>query len=133
MSKTDTTWYVVADGGKARILVDEGAHVRTIHTFDADGRGDVEDSASAGPNQLKAPHSDPKEQSKAGFAKVVASYLNEAVRAGTVDALVLAAPAHMLHDIRADLTKPAADAVTKSMPKDYTNTPDRELADIIRG
>ncbi|MBC7800958.1 MAG: host attachment protein [Gemmatimonadaceae bacterium] len=128
MSKTDTTWYVVADGGKARILIGEGEHVRTVHTFDADGRGEVEESASAGPNQLKAPHSDPKEQSKAGFAKVVAGYLNHAVKAGEVDAIVLAAPAHMLHDIREDLDKPTAAAVTKSMPKDYTNVPDRDLA-----
>ena len=86
MSKQDTTWYVVADGGKARVLVGEGEHVRTIHSFDADGRGDVDESASAGPNQLKAPHTNPKEQTKAGFAKVIATYLNRAVKAGEVDA-----------------------------------------------
>lgn len=128
MSKQDTTWYVVADGGKARVLVGEGEHVRTIHTFDADGRGDVDESASAGPNSLKAPHTDPKEQSKTGFAKVVAAYLNRAVKAGQVDAIVLAAPAHMLHDIREDLDKAATGAVTKSMSKDFTNIPDRDLA-----
>ena len=128
MSKQDTTWYVVADGGKARVLVSEGEHVRTIHTFDADGRGDVDESASAGSSQLKAPHTDPKEQSKTGFAKVVATYLNRAVKAGEVDAIVLAAPAHMLHDIREDLDKAASGAVTKSMSKDFTNVPDRDLA-----
>ncbi len=74
MSKQDsTTWYVVADGSKARVLVGEGEHVRTIHSFDADGHGDVDESASAGPHQLKAPHTDPKQQSKTGFATVVAS------------------------------------------------------------
>ena len=128
MSKQDTTWYVVADGGKARGLVGEGEHVRTIHSFDADGRGDVDESASTGPNQIKAPHTNPKEQSKAGFAKVVAAYLNRAVKAGEVAAIVLAAPAHMLHDIREDLDKAAAGAVTKSMSKDFTNVPDRDLA-----
>ncbi len=128
MSKQDTTWYVVADGGKARVLVGEGEHVRTIHSFDADGRGDVDESASAGPNQIKAPHTNPKEQSKTGFAKVVAAYLNRAVKAGEVDAIVLAAPAHMLHDIREELDKAATGAVTKSMSKDFTNVPDRDLA-----
>ena len=128
MSKQDTTWYVVADGGKARVLVGEGEHVRTIHSFDADGRGDVDESASAGPHQLKAPHTDPKQQSKTGFAKVVATYLNRAVTAREVDAIVLAAPAHMLHDIREELDKAATGAVTKSMSKDFTNVPDRDLA-----
>jgi protein required for attachment to host cells len=129
MSKQDsTTWYVVADGSKARVLVGEGEHVRTIHSFDADGHGDVDESASAGPHQLKAPHTDPKQQSKTGFATVVAAYLNRAVRAGDVDAIVLVAPAYMLHDIREDLDKVAASAVTKSMSKDFTNTPDRDLA-----
>ncbi len=128
MSKQDITWYVVADGGKARILVGEGEHVRTVHGFDADGHGDVDESASTGPNLLKAPHADPKERSKTGFAKVVAAYLNRAVKAGEVDAIVLAAPAHMLHDIREDLDKAAAGAVTKSLTKDFTNVPDRDLA-----
>lgn len=128
MAQQDTTWYVVADGGKARVLVGEGEHVRTIHSFDADGRGDVDESASAGPNQLKAPHTDPKEQSKTGFAKVVASYLNAAVQAGDVDFLVLAAPAHVLHDVREHLNKAASGKVTRSMSKDFTNTPDRDLA-----
>lgn len=128
MSKQDTTWYVVADGGKARVLAGEGEHVRTIHSFDADGRGDVDESASAGANQLKAPHADPKEQSKTGFAKIVATYLNQAVKSGKVDAIVLAAPAHMLHDIRQDLDKAASGAVTKSMSKDFTNIPDADLA-----
>jgi len=48
-----------------------------------------------------------------------------------VDAIVLAAPAHMLHDIREDLDKAAAGAVTKSMSKDFTNVPDRDLASSL--
>lgn len=130
MSKQGTTWYVVADGGKARVLIDEGEHVRTVHSFDADGHGDVD--ASAGPNQLKAPHTSPKEQSKTGFAKVVAAYLSRAVQAGEVDAIVLAAPAHIQHDIRENLDKAAAGAITKSMSKDFTNMPDRDLAANLR-
>ncbi len=132
MSKQGTTWYVVADGGKARVLIEEGEHVRTIHSFDADGHGDVDESASAGPNQLKAPHTNPKEQSKTGFAKVVAAYLSRAVQAGEVDAVVLAAPAHILHDIRENLDKATAGAITKSMSKDFTNVPDRDLAAKLR-
>ena len=132
MSKREITWYVVADGGKARILLGEGEHIRTIHSLDADGRGDVDESASTGPNQVKAPHADPKERSKTGFARVVGAHLNRAVQAGEVDAIVLAAPAHMLHDIRENLDKTAADAVRKSMSKDFTNIPDRELAVNLR-
>ncbi len=78
------------------------------------------------------PHTNPKEQSKTGFAKVVAAYLNRAVQAREVDAIVLAAPAHVLHDIRADLDKAATGAVTQSMSKDFTNVPDRDLAANLR-
>jgi hypothetical protein len=64
---------MVADGGKARILT-----FHTIHTFNAEGAGDIDSDASKGERQLKAPHSDPKAEIKHEFARVVADYLNRA-------------------------------------------------------
>ena len=123
-----TTWYVVADGGKARILTLEGGAMRTLQHFDNSGHGNTDEDASAGTSQLKAPKSDPHEQAKAQFARQVASRLNEAVRTGKVDEIVLAAPAHVLHEIREELDKAASGKLGKSISKDLTNTPEHELA-----
>ncbi len=127
MSK-GTTWYVVADGGKARIMTREGNEMRTFQHFDNSGHGDTDADPSAGTSQLKAPKSDPHGQAKAHFAKQVADRLNQAVRTGKVDEIVLAAPAHVLHDIREGLDKATSGKLGKSLSKDFTNTPDHELA-----
>ena len=123
-----TTWYVVADGGKARILTLEGAEMRTRQHFDNSGHGDTDEDPSAGPSQLKAPKTDPHQQAKANFARQVAQRLNQAVRTGDVDEIVLAAPAHILHDIREALDKAASAKLLKSLSKDLANTPDHDLA-----
>ena len=120
-------WYVVADGGKARIATLRDGDLHTIQHFDSSGHGDTETDASAGTSQLKAPKSDPHDQAKAHFAKLVASRLNDSVRAGEIDEIVLAAPAHILHDIREALDKAATAKLAKSLTKDLANTPDREL------
>jgi protein required for attachment to host cells len=127
MSK-GTTWYVVADGGKARILTGSSNGMRTLQQFDNSGHGDTDADASGGTSQLKAPKSDPHAQAKGHFAKQVAHRLNEAVRTGAVDEIVLAAPAHVLHDIREALDKAASAKLASSLSKDLTNTPEHELA-----
>ena len=125
---TGTTWYVVADGGKARILTREGASMRSVQQFDNSGHGDTDEDASGGTSQLKAPKTDPHEQAKSHFARQVAQRLNEAVRTRKVVEIVLAAPAHVLHDIREGLDKAATGKLGKSLSKDLTNTPDGEMA-----
>jgi protein required for attachment to host cells len=127
MSK-DTTWYVVADGGKARILTLQGNDMHTLQHFDNSGHGNTDEDASAGTSQLKAPKSDPHDQAKSHFAKQVADRLNEAVRSGKVGEIMLAAPSHVLHDIREHLDKAASGTLGKVLSKDLTNTPDHELA-----
>ena len=128
MSTHDTTWYVVADGGKARILSRHDDHFHTIHTFSAEGAGDIDDDASRGAHQLKAPHSDPKAEIKQEFARVVADYLNLAPEF-EVQAIVLAAPGHVLHDIRERLNKLTAAKLTRSLSKDLTNISDHAIAE----
>lgn len=127
MSK-GTTWYVVADGGKARILTMDGARMNAVQSFDNSGHGDIDEDPSMGTSQLKAPKSDPHQQAKAHFAKSVAAKLNEAVRTGKVDEIVLAAPAHVLHDIREGLDKAASAKLGKTLSKDLANISDGELA-----
>ena len=102
--------------------------MRTLQHFDNSGHGDTDADPSAGTSQLKAPKSDPHDQAKAHFASAVAARLNEAVRRGEMDEIVLAAPGHVLHDIRSHLDKAATAKLGKSLDKDLTNTPEHELA-----
>ena len=85
MSKKSGTWYVVADGRKARVLVSGEGGMRTQHSFDASGRGNVVEDADSGVSQLKAPKADPKDQAEAHFAKAIAEHLNEAIRRHQTD------------------------------------------------
>ena len=50
------------------------------------------------------------------------------MRTGVVDQIMLAAPAHVLHDIRAALDKAATGKLGPTLSKDLANTPDHELA-----
>jgi len=128
MSKQGGTWYVVADGGKARILEKTGDGMRTRQSFDSSGKGDAAGGAASDTSQLKAPKSDPHEQAKGKFAVQVAALVNEAVRSGAASAVVLAAPASALHDIREALSKEAQGVLQDTLSKDLTNIPDNELA-----
>lgn len=126
--KTEVTWYVVADGGKARILVRHGESMSTVSAFDSSGHGDTAESDTATIGAIHSPSTNPASQVKALFARQVAEHLNRAVNANEVDHIVLAAPGHVLHDIRETLNKPATQALGKSLSKDLTNVPDGELA-----
>ena len=127
-SKRGVTWFIVADGGKARVLTGSGRGMHTVHVFDNSGLANTDDDPAAARNQFTAPESDPHEQAKLSFEKKVADELNEAVRTAKVDSVVLAAPAHALHNIRGRLTKATAAVVSRSLAKDLTNVPDHELS-----
>ena len=129
MSKTpDVTWYVVADGGKARILTRDDDGMKTVSSFDSSGHGNTTENDAAEISQIKAPKANPNEQVKALFARQVAEHLNEAANANKVDHIILAAPGHILHDIREALNKTATHTLGQSLSKDLTNVPDNELA-----
>lgn len=128
-SKQGVTWFVVADGGKARVLTGSGRGMHTVHVFDNSGLANTDDDPAAARSQFTAAESDPHEQAKLSFEKLVADELNEAVRTGRVDSIVLAAPAHALHNIRGHLNKATTAVVSKTLTKDLTNIPDHELAD----
>ena len=127
-SKHGVTWYVVADGGKARVLTGSGRGMHTVHVFDNSGLGNTDDDPAAARSQFTASESDPHEQAKLTFEKKIADELNEAVQGGRVDSIVLTAPAHAMHNIRKHLSKATAAVLSRSLTKDLTNVPDHELA-----
>ena len=60
--------------------------------------------------------------------RAIRNMLSVGEETGKVDEIVLAAPAHVLHDIREGLDKAATGKLGKCHSKDLTNTPDGELA-----
>ena len=64
------------------------------------------------------PHTWPKEASAERFAELLAHYLEEAVGANALDALVLAAPPHFLGMLQGTLTKQAAKHFKATIDKD---------------
>jgi hypothetical protein len=113
----EATWYVVADGGKARFLTraKDGA-MTTLSSFDSSGHGDTGEDDAATIGHIKAPKSDPAAQIKALFARQVAAHLNTAAEAQ-----------HVLNEIEAALDKRAAGMLRARLSKDLTNISDHDL------
>ena len=112
--------YVAADGGKVRFLHDAQGEMRDVTDLKADGH---EDSPGKRP-----PETDPRRAAKEGFARNVADRINAMVAHGAnVAGFVIAAPAPIMHDIRAHLSKPAEAKVLKTLLKDLTNIPAHDL------
>lgn len=101
MPTIDPVTYVVADAHTARLLRHEGPALHTIR------------------------HIATTEQ----FATTIAATLNHGVTDGTISRFVLAAPGHLLHAIRADLTAAAQDRLILAVPKELAQLPDHELID----
>lgn len=99
MTTIDPVTYIVADAHTARLLHHEG---HALHTTD---RIAVTDH----------------------FAVTIAERLNHGVTDGTISRFILAAPAHLLHAIRAELTGTAQEKLILAVPKELAQLPDHEL------
>ena len=139
-----TTWVLIADGARARILRNEGpgrgidrqvvkefegatapsreiASDRPGRTFDASGPG----------GHAMAPSSDPHEHEQINFLREVAAYLDKANRDNAFDRLVIVAPPAALGTLRAQLSRPLAAKVTGELNKDLTKVPVHGLANHL--
>jgi protein required for attachment to host cells len=134
-------WYVVADGGRARIvqkrddrdafdtrqeLVSPDIH-RHTHDLGTERPGRTRESAMSARHGLQ-PRQDLHRADKRNFAHEVAAVLNAASAAGEFDALVLVAPAHVLADLHQALDAPTLGKVTAQLQKDLTKVPNADLA-----
>lgn len=132
-------WVVVADGGHARILApredgvlqtqqrldSRSAHLRSSD-LGSDRPGRVHESAST-TRHAAEPRTDPHEAEKERFAKDLGHWLLDASRRGDFDELVLAAPSHILADLRESLDQQALHKLRGALAKDLTKVPDHEL------
>ena len=141
MMEHPRTWYVVADGGRARVLQKRRAqeafdtqrefasaniHSHT-HELGAERPGHGRESANSARHTVQ-PRKDLHQADKRKFVDEVAEALNEAYARGEFDRLILVAPAHALGDLDQALDEPTRRTVVARLQKDLTNTPNAEIA-----
>jgi protein required for attachment to host cells len=138
--KRITTWFLIADGTRARIAYNDGPGRGIKPVFDEEFRGQnladrdivsdrpgrTFDSGGEG-RHAKEPPSDPRELEKRNFARGLARRLDEAAHRGDFDRLVLVAPPKVLGNLRALLSAKARAKVTQEIHKDLTQIPLREV------
>jgi protein required for attachment to host cells len=140
---TSTTWFVVADGAKARVLARRGgrgplepasnmcfteAEAR-LPTRDvgADRPGRVHESADTRRHAME-PRVDWHRFAKEQFARGVAAALETAAQRKLYEELILVAPPRTLGDLRQALGRHAKALVAGEIAKDLTHLPDHELS-----
>lgn len=146
--KHPRTWYVVADGGRARILqkrpkqgdrqeafdtrqefVSADIH-RATHDLGAERPGRVRESGMSARHAVQ-PRQDLHQADKQNFVHEVAAVLNAANSRDEFDALVLVAPAHALADLHQALDEPTQRKITGQLQKDLTKVPNADLAEHL--
>jgi protein required for attachment to host cells len=139
--KHPRTWYVVADGGRARVLQKregrDGFDIQLelvsteIHSSTRDlgaerpGRG--HESANAAHHAVE-PREDLHRAEKLQFVDEVAEALNQANARGAFDRLILVAPARALSELRDALDAETGRKVVGELQKDLTKAPVADLA-----
>ena len=145
--KAKRTWVLVADGARARILVNEGpgrgltpaldhefaaSHAPT-RDIGVERPGRVHESLGDGTRHAMAPRVDWHDFGKRLFAKSMAEELNKACIAGAFDRLVLVLPPKSLGELRAHLDKKTRARVVAEVAKDLTHVPPRDLSVHLAG
>ena len=136
--KPKTSWILVADGARARVLSrsvpSEGLKLeheaeqpaQPTRDINADRPGRTFDSAGVGRHAME-PHSDPARERKRTFARDLVQFVEAGRKRNAFDRLYLVAPPQTLGDLRRELGTELAAAVTGELPKDLTHVPLHEL------
>lgn len=141
-TKPVTTWILVADGAKARLLERIGVNApltpasekcfsesearAPTRELGTDRPGRVHESADTARHAM-VPRVDWHRFAKEQFAKTVAEALEDAALKRKYEALVLVAPPRTLGDLRSALGPHAKPLVAGEVAKDLTNLADRDI------
>ncbi|MCH8685757.1 host attachment protein [Pedomonas mirosovicensis] len=141
--KQPETWFVIADGQRARIvrrLRTPRARVEDVFPYqwvnsellsvDIDNEGLGRGSAPADTATFHTiqPGPDPRRQLKQEFAVELAEFLNRGAQAKHFNRLVLIAAPKTLGDIRGALSDTARNCIVAEIDKDLTHAADDDLA-----
>ncbi|HLY58730.1 MAG TPA: host attachment protein [Stellaceae bacterium] len=141
-------WYVIADGGRARILagdprlhelepvndMESSAVHNKSHDLGSDRPGHTHESVGGSRHAVEAP--DYHAKATLGFAEALASAITEGFESQAYDLLVLVAPSRFLSVLRASLPSAVDRLVEATLAKDLTHLPlgslTERLAEIRR-
>lgn len=139
--KSITTWIVISDGARARIVCNDGpghglkalpdltfeAEHQETQEIMADKQGRVFDRQGPGRHAMEIPN-DPKRLAKQYFARVIAKFLHEKLQQNAFDRLIVFAAPTTLGDLRAAFSEKVKAKIKAEVPKDLTRIPNDELA-----
>jgi len=138
--KTPVTWYVLADGAKARIVTrpepsanyvvvfaedSAEAHARS-RDIGSDRPGRTQESAYSGRHAVEPRH-DAHRMAEAKFLRSVVAHINRESARGSFDRLVIYAAPRCLSTLRAGLDPATTKKLYGEYAKDLTKTPLSEL------
>jgi protein required for attachment to host cells len=139
------TYVLIADGARARLFVTDkgreglrpaldqefiGTNLRS-REIGSDRPGRAFDSAGYGRHAMEPP-TDPHRHEERAFAHEVAGVIEQALRRGEFQNLVVVAPPKALGDLRAEFSGELRKRVTAELPKDLTKVPVHELPRHLR-
>jgi protein required for attachment to host cells len=131
--------YVIADGGRARLVErDDAGAFRTVssfvstelhkkaHELGRDRPARVQESAGPSRHAVE-PRRDLREAAKEDFIRTVADELDALQSEGKFDTLMLVAPPGVLTELKSALGKATSELVVDELQKDLTKVPDHDL------
>jgi protein required for attachment to host cells len=138
------TWILVADGARARVLMNDGvgkglqptvggemAHaLPATRDMGTDRPGRTQQRGTSGRHALQ-PHVDWHRFEKEKFSKEIALLLDAAAERGAFHRLVLVAPPRTLGDLRAALGTKAHALIHAEIDKDLTHVTIQDLPDHL--
>ena len=141
--KQPETWFVIADGQRARIVrrvrtprprVEDVFPYQWINSellsldIDNEGLGRGGAASDAATFHSIQPGPDPRRLLKQEFAEELAEFINRGAQARHFNRLVLVAAPKTLGDIRGKLSEMARSSIVAELDKDLTHSSDDDLA-----
>jgi|SoimicmetaTmtLAA_FD_contig_41_3465936_length_906_multi_2_in_0_out_0_2 protein required for attachment to host cells len=138
------TWILVADGARARVLMNDGvgkglqptvngemSHALPLtRDMGTDRPGRVQQRGTSGRHAIQ-PHVDWHRFEKEKFSKEMATLLDAAAERGAFHRLILVAPPRTLGDLRAALGTKARALIHAEIDKDLTHVTIQDLPDHL--
>ena len=134
------TWFLMADGARARIVTREDSSTAYKFVFSEDSAemharsrdlgsdrpGHSQESANSAHHAME-PRQDPHRAEETKFVQTIASHVNREGAQGSFDRLMIYAAPRVLSLLRKELDAPTLKKVHGEFPKDLTKVPVADL------